>query len=75
MGTSTYRLGATDTLTFPNGSEVWRLSWNSTGTALTVACASGAVGIWRRNFSGKWEMIQEIVKDDNAAYFQFGSTA
>lgn len=51
------------TITSPNESSIWRLSWNATGTVLGTSSEDGTLALWRRDFSGKWINIQSMSAD------------
>lgn len=40
--------------------EVWRVSWNSTGTILSSAGDDGKVRLWKRSYMNEWQCMSEI---------------
>lgn len=40
--------------------EVWRVSWNSTGTILSSAGDDGRVRLWKQNYMSEWQCMSEI---------------
>lgn len=40
--------------------EVWRVSWNSTGTILSSAGDDGKVRLWKCNYLNEWQCMSEI---------------
>lgn len=40
--------------------EVWRVSWNSTGTILSSAGDDGKVRLWKCNYLDEWQCMSEI---------------
>lgn len=40
--------------------EVWRVSWNSTGTVLSSAGDDGKVRLWKCNYLNEWQCMSEI---------------
>ncbi|XP_076449849.1 nucleoporin SEH1-like [Babylonia areolata] len=44
-------------------SQVWRVSWNVTGTILVSSGADGCVRIWKANYLGSWSCIS-VLKGD-----------
>lgn len=40
--------------------EVWRVSWNSTGTILSSAGDDGKVRLWKCNYLNEWQCVSEI---------------
>jgi len=40
--------------------EVWRCSWNVTGTVLASSGDGGVVGLWKSDFSGNWKCVSEV---------------
>ena len=41
----------------PAKSEVWRAEWNVTGTVLATAGDDGTIGLWRKSFQNRWNLI------------------
>ncbi len=39
--------------------EVWRCSWNVTGTVLASSGDGGVVGLWKSDFGGNWKCVSE----------------
>lgn len=46
--------------TIQTSAEVWRVSWNATGTVLATSSEDGVMGLWRKDFSGQWINIQQV---------------
>lgn len=47
-----------------HGAEVWRVSWNVTGTVLASSGDDGNVRLFRRSFAtGNWELLQTMAGD------------
>lgn len=40
--------------------EVWRVSWNSTGTILSSAGDDGKVRLWKKSYMDEWQCMSEI---------------
>jgi WD40 repeat protein len=40
-----------------NQSEIWRVSWNVTGTILASSGDDGRVLLWKSSFSGEWNKV------------------
>ncbi|VDN34242.1 unnamed protein product [Gongylonema pulchrum] len=51
--------------TAPTNYEVWRLSWNITGTILTGASSDGYVRLWKENLLKKWSPMATIRSTDD----------
>jgi hypothetical protein len=56
----TLSIGAKEIIMSPDGSDIWRLAWNATGTVLVTSTQAGKVSLWRKAFSGRWEVTEEI---------------
>jgi nucleoporin SEH1 len=50
----------TQTVTTPDGSAVWRVSWNATGTVLATSAEDGQLSLYRKNFAGDWVVVQTL---------------
>ncbi|XP_033626113.1 nucleoporin SEH1-like [Asterias rubens] len=46
-----------------NNQQVWRVSWNVTGTILASSSDDGLVRLWKANYLGNWKCIQEMKGD------------
>jgi nucleoporin SEH1 len=46
-------------------SQVWRVAWNATGTILATSGDDGALSLWRKNFNGQWDAVQETKPTKN----------
>jgi len=46
-------------------SQVWRVAWNATGTILATSGDDGALSLWRKNFDGQWDAVQETKPTKN----------
>ena len=40
--------------------NVWRVTWNATGTVLATSAEDGTLSLWRRDFAGAWINVQNI---------------
>ncbi|XP_064610421.1 LOW QUALITY PROTEIN: nucleoporin SEH1-like [Liolophura sinensis] len=49
-----------------HGSQVWRISWNVTGTVLASSGDDGMVRLWKANYLNSWKCI-EVLKGDGSA--------
>jgi hypothetical protein len=43
-----------------NGSDIWRLAWNVTGTVLAASGDNGVVQVWKTDFSGNFKCVTEV---------------
>lgn len=50
-------------------SNIWRVSWNATGTVLATSAENGDISLWRRNFSGEWINVQNVPSADQMQRF------
>lgn len=48
--------------------EVWRVSWNSTGTILSSAGDEGKVRLWKQNYMNEWQCMSEINSSNRLDY-------
>lgn len=48
------------------GTNVWRIAWNATGTVLATCGDDGKLKLWRKNFAGTFECIQEMEFGDES---------
>ncbi|QWU86889.1 hypothetical protein CA3LBN_001107 [Candidozyma haemuli] len=48
--------------------EVWRVSWNSTGTILSSAGDDGKVRLWKQNYMNEWQCMSEINSSNRSDY-------
>jgi WD40 repeat protein len=55
-------------LTSPDNSDIWRLSWNATGTVLACTSQSGRVSFWRKGFDGNWDVVQTVNGDNRSTF-------
>ena len=60
-GLISFAAGNTETIETP--SPVWRIAWNVTGTVIAASAEDGSISLWRRNFAGKWNNIQNLPSD------------
>ena len=40
--------------------EVWRCSWNVTGTVLASSGDGGVVELWKSDFKGNWKCVSKV---------------
>ena len=52
---------STQTVEVQGQSAIWRVAWNATGTVLATSSEDGAVALWRKDFQGEWQRVQEVV--------------
>lgn len=41
-------------------SNIWRVTWNATGTVLATSSEDGTLSLWRRDFAGSWVNVQNL---------------
>ncbi|CAM9201161.1 unnamed protein product [Phaeothamnion confervicola] len=49
------------------GAEVWRVSWNVTGTVLVSSGSDPEVRVWKQNFRGEWQGVARVAGDLGAS--------
>lgn len=49
--------------------NIWRLSWNATGTVLAASSEDGSISLWRKNFAGTWVNVQNIPSENKMNYY------
>ncbi|GAB1610477.1 nucleoporin SEH1-like [Argonauta hians] len=54
--------------------QVWRLSWNVTGTILASSGYDGKVRLWKANYLRNWKCISVLVGDIPQAVCEFGQS-
>ncbi|VDN02032.1 unnamed protein product [Thelazia callipaeda] len=61
-GPTAYEITQLDVLENPSHLpvQVWRLSWNITGTILTGGSSDGCIRLWKENLLNKWSTIATI---------------
>ncbi|KAK3760077.1 hypothetical protein RRG08_064747 [Elysia crispata] len=47
--------------------NVWRVSWNITGTILASSGDDGCVRLWKANYLDNWKCFQVLKPDSNAS--------
>ena len=57
-GILSYDAGSSETI--ETTSPVWRVAWNVTGTVLATSGEDGTLSLWRKNFAGKWNNVQNL---------------
>jgi len=60
---------STDQIESINQANIWRLSWNATGTVLATSAEDGSISLWRKNFAGTWVNVQNIPSENKMNYF------
>jgi len=48
-----------------HGSQVWRVSWNITGTILASSGDDGCVRLWKANYLDNWKCVTVLKSDTN----------
>ncbi|XP_074604760.1 nuclear pore complex protein Nup44A [Brevipalpus obovatus] len=48
-----------------HGAQVWRVSWNITGTILASSGDDGSVRLWKANYLDNWKCVTELKCDSN----------
>ncbi|KAM3121926.1 hypothetical protein CJJ07_005145 [Candidozyma auris] len=51
--------------------EVWRVSWNNTGTILSSAGDDGKVRLWKQNYMNEWQCMSEINSSNRSDFRQY----
>lgn len=57
------------TVEINNKADVWRITWNATGTVLATSSQDGSISLWRKNFAGSWDKVQDISTGSKMSYF------
>lgn len=47
-----------------HASEVWRVSWNITGTILASSDGDGTVRLWKSNYQGEWKQFTTLAGEE-----------
>jgi nucleoporin SEH1 len=47
------------------GIQVWRVSWNVTGTILCSSGSDGVVLLWKSNYLGEWSLMSRVDTADS----------
>jgi len=50
-------------------SDVWRVSWNATGTVLSSAGDDGTIRLWKAAFSGEFQCLSVIASQKSGYAF------
>lgn len=40
--------------------NIWRVTWNATGTVIATSSDDGTLSLWRKNFAGTWINVQNL---------------
>ncbi|VDK67614.1 unnamed protein product [Onchocerca ochengi] len=61
-GPTEYEITQLEALENPSCSpvQIWRLSWNITGTILTTGSSDGYVRLWKENLLKKWSLVATL---------------
>jgi nucleoporin SEH1 len=51
-------------------SDVWRVSWNATGTVLSSAGDDGTIRLWKAAFSGEFQCLS-VISSQRSGYVGF----
>ncbi|GAO47372.1 WD40 repeat-like protein [Saitoella complicata NRRL Y-17804] len=51
-----------------HGAEVWRVSWNATGTVLSSAGDDGRIRLWKASFTGEWKCMSVIKAEQDVSH-------
>uniref|UniRef100_A0A914UNS9 Nucleoporin SEH1 n=1 Tax=Plectus sambesii TaxID=2011161 RepID=A0A914UNS9_9BILA len=43
-----------------HGGQVWRVSWNITGTVLSSAGSDGTIKVWKTNYMNSWKLVSSL---------------
>jgi nucleoporin SEH1 len=57
----------TQTIETADGSAVWRVAWNATGTVLATSAEDGVLSLYRKDFKGDWVCVQTLPTGSEAA--------
>ncbi|XP_053201540.1 nucleoporin SEH1-A-like [Panonychus citri] len=51
-----------------HGAQVWRVSWNITGTILASSGDDGSVRLWKANYLDNWKCVTELKSHSNQSF-------
>jgi hypothetical protein len=57
----------TQTVETADGSAVWRVAWNATGTVVATSAEDGSLSLYRKNFAGEWVNVQNLPSGSETA--------
>ena len=58
--TLSLEVGKTEMLDVPNGSQIWRMDFNVTGTVLACSGDIGTVLMYKSDFNGRFKCVSEV---------------